>query len=361
MTGKDSAVEIAKKACETMMNRFDAAELPPAGLFHYHQGVFLSGMMNIWKVCGERKYYDYTKAWVDSIIDENGGINTYDPTRLDDIQPGILLFKLYKDTGEKKYKIVLDKFMDILKHWQCNEVGGFWHKEIHPNQMWLDSLYMAGPIQAEYASEFNRPEFLETAIEQALLMDKYIKNPRTGLLHQGWDYSKAALWSDPETGISPECWGRAMGWYVVAVLDILEFTPQNHPQYGKLVEIERNALNAVMKYQDENTGMWYQIVDKGDRSDNWLESSCTSLFSYAIAHAVHMGIIDDVNIKMAWKAFDGIMKSFVTYNDGNFGLGGVCIGTSICDDYDTYISRPVITNDLHGIGAFLLMCSELAK
>lgn len=360
MTKKEKALAVAIEACDTMMKKFKPEELPPVSLFHYHQGVFLSGMMNVWKVCGDDKYYSYMKAWVDSIIDEDGEINTYDPTRLDDIQPGIHLFKLYKDTGDKRYKIVLDTFMDILKNWYRNEEGGFWHKEMHPEQMWLDGLYMAGPIQAEYAAQFNRPEFLETAIEQALIMHKHVKDPKTGLLYHGWDCAKAEPWADSETGLSPEFWGRAMGWYVVAVLDILEFTPKTHPQYDRLLEIEIDALRAVMKYQDKNNGMWYQVIDKVENSDNWIESSCTALFAYAIARAVHMGILDESNMDSAWRGFEGLLETSITRNEDGFVLGNVCIGTNVCT-YEEYVTRPVSANDLHGMGAFLLMCAELAN
>ena len=357
---KDKAIGYAKSACDTMMRKFKAEELPPKGKFHYHQGVFLSGMFHTYDVCREEKYYDYIKSWVDSIVWADGSIHTFDPGMLDDIQPGILLFPLYKRTGDSRYKTALETLMPILKNWNRNDVGGFWHKEWHPNQMWLDGLYMAGPLEAEYAKVFDSPGFLETAIEQVFLMAKYMMDDKSGLLYHGWDPEKKMWWVDPKTGLSTEFWGRAMGWYVVTILDILEFTPKTHPKYNDMIELEKRVLQGVLKVRDKESGMWYQVMDKGDRPDNWLETSCSALFSYALARAVHMGILDDEYLKYAWEAFEGIINNSLTQKGEDIMVGGVCVGTDV-SNYEAYVTRPTCVNDLHGMGAFLLMCSELAK
>lgn len=357
---RKKAIELAKNSCDTMMRKFKPEELPPVHKFHYHQGVFLSGMMKTYEVCCEEKYIDYIKAWVDSIIWEDGSIHDFDPGMLDDIQPGILLFKLYERSGDKRYKTALETLMPILKNWKKNEYGGFWHKEWHPNQMWLDGLYMAGPLEAEYAAKFNSSEFLETAIDQIFIMEEHIKDPQSGLLRHAWDSSKEEAWSDPETGLSPEVWGRAMGWYVVAVLDILEHTPTDNPRYDDIVKLENKMLKAVIKYQDSSSGMWYQLPVKGDCEGNWLETSCTSLFAYAIAKAIRMGVLEHEYKENAVKALYGAEKHSIEYDSDNLLIKRVCVGTGV-GDYDFYIKRPTSINDLHGAGAFLLMCSELSR
>ena len=151
-----------------------------------------------------------------------------------------------------------------------------------------------------------------------------------------------------------------MGWYVVAILDILEFTPKTHPKYDDMIELEKKVLQGVLKVRDKESGMWYQVMDKGDRPDNWLETSCSALFSYALARAVHMGISDDEYLKYAWEAFEGIIAHSLTQNGEDIMVGGVCVGTDV-SNYEAYVTRPTCVNDLHGMGAFLLMCSELAK
>ena len=353
----NEALKYACDACDTMMRRYTVEKLPPERHFHYHQGVFLSGMQKIYKVCGKEEYYNYIRDWVNYLIDENGNIDIFDKEMLDDIQPGILLFDLYERTKDNRYKIALSNMMEILRNWKKNEYGGFWHKEFHPNQMWLDSLYMAGPIQAEYGARFDQPGFIDTAVSQAFIMDEHMENKKNGLYYHAWDASKEIDWANKDTGLSDECWGRALGWYSVAVLDILEFMQSEDPRRERIKAIEAELLKSICKYQDKKTGMWYQVVDKGYRDDNWIETSCSCLFVCAIKRAVSMGIIPLEYEQIAKRGFDGIIRS-VHYDGQDLIIDKVCVGTSVCD-YKKYIARPTCANDLHGVGAFLLMCAAM--
>jgi len=354
-----NAIDYARQACDTMMRRYSpASTLPPEGIFRYHQGVFLSGMLHVYEVCGEEAYYQYVKEWVDSHVDEDGTLHGHNTEMFDDLQPGILLYPLYARTGDIRYKRALDTIIAILRNWKCNSVGGFWHKMIHPNQMWLDSIYMAGPIQAEYGKLFGDSYYFDVVTKQVLLMYENMRDEKSGLLFHAWDESKQEKWANQETGLSPEVWGRALGWYVVAILDILELIPEDHKDRNRLIEIERSVLKALVKYQDTN-GLWYQVVPKPDGEGNWHEISCSSLFTYAIAKAVRMGVLDPQYRQYAEKGFAGVTAT-LTYDGEDLLVGGVCMGTGV-SDYDYYINRPVIVNDRHGMGAFLLMCAEMAK
>ena len=357
---KDKALYYGKLACDTMMNKFQAAELPPKGKFHYHQGVFLSGMMNIYDLCGNEKYYDYVKEWVDSIVTEPGVINYFLKGALDDYMAGILLFPLYERTGEEKYMAALQLLMGNLKNWVKNEKGGFWHTEWTPHQMWLDGLYMAGPLQAIYSARFGDDGFIKEAVNQSIIMYDNMRDKATGLLYHAWDSSKEKQWADKETGLSGEFWGRSLGWYVVAVLDILENVPKETMDYQTLADIERELLTAIIRFQSMDDSLWYQVIDKGACSDNWQETSCSCLFVYAIAKAVRMRILSCEVFECAEKGFESILKKFVVVNKGCLYLSGVCIGTGV-NDYQGYINRATSINDLHGMGAFLLMCAELAR
>lgn len=352
------AIDYAKSACDTMMRKFEGADLPPKGHFHYHQGVFLSGVYQTYLLSGEEKYFDYMKEWVDSIIDEQGNVSCYDPGQLDDIQPGILLYPLLDRTGDERYKKALDTLLPYVLNFPRNEVGGFWHKSDLPNQMWLDGLYMGGPIAAEYASRFGKPEYLELTINQELLMQKYTMDRETGLWYHAWDSSKKAVWADPETGLSPEFWGRSIGWVPVAVLDVMDFIPEDHPKYQDLCDLLKNLLNAVCRCQSEE-GRWYQVVDKGGQEGNWLENSCSSLFTAALCKAVRKGILGKEYLEAARKGYEGVIHD-LKWDGEDLLLGNVCIGTGV-GDYRHYCDRPVSTNDLHGVGAFLLMCAEVMR
>jgi unsaturated rhamnogalacturonyl hydrolase len=287
-----TALDYAKMGADTLIRRFTVGELPPKNRFHYHQGVFLSGVERIWQLSREQKYRDYIKNWLDYYIDENGKIRFDDHARqFDDIQPTILLFNLYKETSDPRYKKVLDNFAPIVEMWPTNARGGFWHKYDQPNQMWLDGLYMIGPYALMYAHYFDKPYFYEKIYRQMNLMRRNMTDPKTGLLYHGWDDSKTSAWAGKKTGLSPVFWGRAIGWYVVAVMDILDYLPVEHERRHEFENAAVDIINALVRFQDEESGLWFQVVDKGGEPENWLEISCSCLFTYAIAKAVKTGLI----------------------------------------------------------------------
>lgn len=348
----------AKASCDTMMRKFQAEDLPPKGRFHYHQGVFLSGVYKTYQECGDEKYFRYVKDWVDSCMDENGELLQCDRGQLDDMQPGILLYPLLDRTGDERYRRLLDMIMPLIRDFPKNPEGGLWHKDIHPHQMWLDGLYMAGPICAEYGSRFNAPEYFDLVAQQALLMEKKTRDEKTGLLYHAWDYSKQESWADPVTGRAPEFWGRSIGWVPVAVLDDLDFIPESHPQYKELQRMVADLMKAVCNFQSEE-GRWYQVVDKGYDPKDWLETSCSCLFVAALCKAVRKGILPAEYLTNAKKGYEGVIRS-LEWDGDNLLVGGVCVGTGV-GNYDFYCARPTSMNDLHGVGAFLIMCSEVQK
>jgi len=358
MLEQKTPLDYAKNTCDTLMHTWQADHLPPEGRFHYHQGVFLSGMYKTYQLCHDEKYYNYIKQWVDARIDENGTVSTYDPGQMDDIQPAILLYPLYERTGDPRYKTALDTLVPIIYNFPHNPEGGLWHKERYPNQMWLDGLYMGGPVCAEYAKHFNKPEYTAFAIKQIKLMFQHTRDEKTGLLYHAWDYSKKAIWSNPVTGTSPEFWGRSIGWVPVAVLDDLDAIDTSNPDYETLCSLVRNLLISLCKFQSED-GRWYQVVNKGSLPENWLENSCSCLYTAALCKAVRKGILDSVYLKNAEKGYKGVIQS-LTWKGSDIQIGNVCIGTGV-GDYAFYCARPTSVNDLHGAGAFLLMCTEVQK
>lgn len=367
---REKAADAAERLTATMMRRYDAADLPPRGTFLYHQGVFLSGVLENYRITKNEAYFAYVKAWVDSIVREDGTIPLYDENNseiiqpgldrgsIDHIQPGVLLFPLYERTGDVRYRTAIESLMDILKGWKRNRAGGFWHKEVHPDQMWLDSLYMGGPIRALYAGFSGRTEYLEDAVEQAFIMHEHMTDSKSGLMFHAWDESRREAWADRETGLSPEIWGRAQGWYVVAVLELLRRMPEDHPKREGLVRIERSLLEALLKYRDRESKLWYQVVNKGECESNWIETSCSCLFTAAIAGAIRMGILEERYKPCVNECFEALYNG-ADQRDGDFVIKNICVGTGVCD-YAGYIARPTTENDLHGVGAFLLMCAAVA-
>lgn len=280
-------IDYAKQSCDTMMRTYEAAKLPPVGHFHYHQGVFLSGMLHVYQLVKDRRYEAYIKDWVDSVIGRDGTIKGFEEGSLDDIQPGILLLYLYEKFGEVKYKTAIETLIGYINKWKTNARGGFWHKEHLPNEMWLDGLYMAGPFMAEYAEKYSMPALWDLVVKQALLMHENMTDSKTGLMYHAWSSDKAAI------------------------------------------------------------------------AGNWPEISCSSLYVYALSKAIRMGLMDASYLKYVRKGYEGVIGS-LEFDGDALHVVGVCIGTSVCT-YQGYIERPTSCNDLHGVGAFLLMCAEVER
>ncbi len=349
------ALALARQACDTMMRRWPAAELPPAGHFHYHQGVFLSGMLGVWRLCGDEKYFTYAQDWVRAVLDQNGAIRLYDHADLDDIQPGILLFPLWDRTRDPLYRRAMESVLAQVPDIPRCQCGGFYHKVRCTGQMWLDGLYMVCPFIAEYGRRFARPDLTELAVQEILLMRDRARDPGTGLWYHAWDETGQAPWADPDTGCSPTFWGRAMGWVPVAVLDVLEQLPANHPQRAELRALVADLLQSLCRYQGPD-GRWWQVVDKVGAEGNWPENSCTSLYTAALCRAMQRGILGPEYEPVAAKAFAGVAAS-LGHDGDDLLIGSVCIGTGVgSGSYAYYCARPVSVNDLHGVGAFLLMC-----
>ena len=375
-------LEYGKLACDMIMKKYSPAQLPPKGVLFYHQGVCLSGMEKIYQLSGEKKYFDYIKAYIDSVIGGNGEVFGIDHevtefkekltweeyvqlnslTMLDCKQPVILMYNLYKETGNEKYKKAIQTISESMYYWPINNYGGYWHMMTQHQQMWLDGAYMAGPFSVLYSNFSGDGRLRERAIQQVFIMHEHMKDEKSGLYFHGWDPSHKTKWADANTGCSSQIWGRAVGWYAVAILDILENISEQHPAVNRLKEIEADLLQALVKYQDKKNGMWYEVLDKPECEGNWVESSCTNLFIYSYAKALRMGVIGKEYCEVIERAYKGIEDGLYFDENENLVIDRVCIGTCIDEGtYEHYINRQQIQNDLHGVGAFVLMCSEMER
>ncbi len=365
-------LDYGKMACDTMLRRYpDPNALPPAGYgratFNYHQGVFLTGMSRVYNLCRDPRYFDYIMDWAHKMQNPDGTI--YEPgadwislRTLDFRQPANVLFFLYDETKDPHW-LELIKYLadDLYTTYPRNADGGFWHFYTTPGQMWLDGLYMAGPLLAHYAALAGKPDYLELAIRQIFIMYTHMRDPKSGLLYHGWDPTGKAEWANPETGCSPEIWARACGWFVLAVAEMLDYIPEDHPQRAKIIAIQQELIEAVVRNQSDE-GRWYEVVDKWQEAGNWPENSGTCLFIYSICKGIRKGYIDKKYFAAAKRAYDRVIETLLPAPEGEFSLGDVCVGTCIEEGtYDYYIHRARIENDLHGMGAFLLMIGEMGQ
>ncbi len=346
----------------------DAGETTKPGKWSYEQGVLLKGIEGVWLNTGDGRYFKYIQQSLDRFVNDDGAIRTYqlEDYNIDNVLLGRNLLLLYKVTGQEKYRKAASWLREQLKTQPRTSEGGFWHKKIYPNQMWLDGLYMGEPFYAEYAATFHEDAAFEDIGNQFSLMELHARDPKTGLLYHGWDESKKQRWADPQTGHSPNFWGRAMGWYAMALVDTLDYFPQDHPRRKSLIAILNRLALAIEKYQDLKTGLWYEVLDKSGAPGNYLEASASCMFVYALAKGVREGYLPASYLKVAQKGYQGIMTQFIeTGENGQANLKGTVsvagLGGNPYRDgsYQYYLSEKVVTNDPKGVGAFLMASNEM--
>jgi len=342
----------------------------PDKKWNYEQGCILEAFNQLWLKTGNKKYFEFIKNNIDHYVEENGSIKTYkyDDFSLDNINTGRQLLTLYLATKNIKYKKAADTLRKQLANQPRTKEGGFWHKKIYPNQMWLDGLYMAEPFYAQYAEIFNEPKDFDDIANQFIFMYNHAYDPKTGLLYHGWDESKEQKWANPKTGSSPTFWSRAMGWYEMGLVDVLDFFPKNNPKREQLIKIFQNVSKAILRFRDKNTNVWFQVTEQGGRKGNYLEASASCMFTYAFAKGANNGYLNKKYLEAAKESFEGIIKNFVSVEDNGFinlnhtcksaGLGGKPYRDA---SFEYYITEPQRSNDMKGIAPFINAAIQLEK
>lgn len=358
---------IAKSLAESILAWYGPHKMQ----WHYEHGLVLLGILQMAEDLGDEAMADRVKASYDTLVHPDGSIGTYrkNEFNLDQINPGRTLFELYRRWPESRYRLAIECLMDQLRNQPRTKSGGFWHKQIYPWQIWLDGLYMAGPFYAHYTALFGDSAAYADIIAQFITIEQKTRDAKTGLLYHAWDESRQQLWADPETGCSPHFWGRAMGWYCMALVDVLDYIPLDCPGRESLVAIIQRLVEPVLGYQDAVTGLWYQVLDQGGRVGNYLESSVSSMFVYFLCKAQRMGYVDaKAVLGEALKGYQGLVENRLrTDGQGLLHLDGICsvagLGGNPYRDgsYAYYIKEPVVSDDFKGVGPFLLACLEMAK
>ncbi|HZL53183.1 MAG TPA: glycoside hydrolase family 88 protein [Terracidiphilus sp.] len=344
----------------------DGPKAKPA--FKYELGTLLGGIDDVYMNTADPRYYNYMKGAVDELVTADGAIPTYKPeeNQLDSILMGRQLLRLYGVTQDKRYLTAATLLYDQLQKQPRAPSGGFWHKQRYPNQMWLDGLYMAEPFYAEYASMSHRPEKFTDITHQFALVAEHMRDAKTGLLYHGWNESKEQRWADKKTGLSPEIWGRAMGWYMMALVDTLDYYSADDAGRKQLLAILGEEAAALVRVQDAKTGLWYEVLDKGTAKGNYLESSASSMFVYALAKGVRRGYLPERYLANAERGYKGILAKFIEVGPGDdvSVTGTVKVGGLGGDPYRDgtyayYLSEKVVANDPKGVGPFIMAATEM--
>lgn len=340
--------------------------------WNYTNGLILTATQRVYEETNKQAYYDYIYEFGDKMVNENGEIKTYTQQdyKLDVLKPGDALLYLYSQTKEERFLKALQTLRMQITGQPRTSDGGFWHKKVYEHQMWLDGLYMAQPFYAHYTKMFSEGEEAEKAyneiVKQFALIQKHTLDEKTGLLYHGWDEKKQQDWADPNTGTSANFWSRAMGWYGMALVDVLDYLPEDHPGRKDLISYLNQFVDAVAKVQDKDTGLWYQVLDKGDLEGNYLEATGSSMFVYVMAKGVNQGYLSTKYRTIAEKGFQGLLDYLVEVEpNGMVNLKKCCAVAGLGGDrdgsFEYYINEEVRANDPKGTGPFIMASLELNK
>ena len=345
--------------------------------WNYTIGLELQSFVAVADEYGVKEPFEYARVWVDTVLEtvhNTGKTLNYrkEAYVLDHICPGRLCLSLYEKTGDTRYKAIADTLFCQLLQQPRTEAGPYWHKAVYPHQVWLDGVYMAMPFYAEYIMKFipedSRGAYWQNIVDEFVVTVEKTLDSETGLFRHAWDESHSMFWADPQTGLSAHAWGRAEGWFAMALVDVLELMPADVPQREHLVQIVRHLAETLPLWADSASGMWYQVLDSPDREGNYLESSCSIMFTYMYLKAVNLGLIDSSVREYACKLYERFNECFVREDaDGTLSITSCCSVAGLGGkqnrkgDFDYYISEPVIENDCKAVGAYILASLEYEK
>jgi unsaturated rhamnogalacturonyl hydrolase len=338
--------------------------------WHYEHGLLVMAIQKAAQATGEARYLRFVSDWIDHFVQADGSIRTYrvDEYNLDQINAGKLLFGALDRTGDSRYRKALDLLRGQLRTQPRTKSNGFWHKEIYPYQMWLDGIYMAGPFLAEYAQRFAEPAAFDDVVRQILLIEEHTRDVKTDLLYHAWDENREQRWCDPATGRSGHFWGRGIGWFVMALVDVLDYLPREQAQRAELIEALERTARALVRVQDETSGLWYQILDLPERKANYLEASASAMFVYAFAKGVREGYLSPDFLFPARRGYHGLLQNLIRIDSqGLLTLEKVCGGAGLGGEpyrdgsFEYYVTEKIIPNDPKGVGPFILAALEMER
>lgn len=336
--------------------------------WNYIDGCMIKAVVELYHITGNKKYLEFADSFINYFVNEDGSIQSYDPKEynLDNVNAGKTLFDLYKLTGREKYRKAIDTVYSQLKGQPRTSTGNFWHKMIYPNQIWMDGLYMAQPFYMQYEVEYNNKANCRDSYEQFLHVYDLMRDTRNGLYYHAYDDSREAFWCDPVTGLSDNFWLRALGWYAMALVDTMEVMPEEMAEEkARMGAVYKELIDAMLPYQDQESGMWYQVVNRGRIQPNYLETSGSAIFAYAIMKSVRLGYLDERYFAFGRKAFDGICEKYLSEENGELQLGGICLVAGLGNKemregtFDYYMREPVVKNEAKGVAPLILAYIEI--
>lgn len=337
--------------------------------WNYIDGCMIKAVLEMYGITKEKRYLEFADGFIDYRVREDGSIDGYDVEELniDNVNAGKTLFELYDLTGKEKYRKAIDLVYSQIEKMPRTKEGNFWHKNIYPNQVWLDGLYMCQPFYMEYETRYNGKKNCGDIYGQFETVVNCMRDSETGLYYHAYDSSREMFWCDKVTGLSQNFWLRALGWFSMALLDTMDKADKaDVAEIGKMKRVFQDLIDSMVKYQD-GSGMWYQVVNLGGMKGNYLETSGSAIFAYAILKGVRLGYLEESYKACGVKAFEGICERYLNVEEGNMSLGGICLVAGLggkdkrSGTFEYYMSEPVVKDDAKGVGPFLLAYTEMRR
>lgn len=331
--------------------------------WEYPSGVLNIAMLELGKLFEDEKYINYSIDNYEFIFNNTPFITALPEGRskwstpfgqfitleeLDDCGAmGAGLIDVYRNYVKRDdYLAYINRAADHIMNKQDRlDDGTLCRKRPVKYTIWADDLYMGIPFLARMGKLTGEQKYFDDASKQVIQFNEHLWDEQTKLYAHCWQSD------DSTNGVAH--WGRANGWVIVAHVELLKNLPESHPQREKVLDILKQQINGVARYQSES-GLWHQILDK---QDSYLETSATAMFVFGIASAVNEGWIPERYISIALNGWDGL-KTTIT-EDGT--VKGICVGTGISSAIKHYYTRPTLDDDVHGLGPVIMAGIEIDK
>ncbi len=340
--------------------------------WNYIDGCMMVSLLELYKTTKEEKYLEFVKGFVDYYVHEDGTILGYNKEKYstDDVSETRVLFDLYAYTKEEKYSKAIEMVYEQVKTHPRTKEGNFWHKKIYPNQVWLDGLYMMQPFYTRYETERNKMQNYADIVRQYKNVYSLMRDEKTGLYYHGFDSSKEMFWADKKTGLSKNFWLRSLGWFTVSLIDVYEYmNEQMYDEYHTIKMMFKETVDSLLKFQDQESKMFYQVPNFPNREGNYLETSGSSMIAYAILKGVRLKALPERYQKIGLEIFNGICNKYLTVKNDDLNLGGICLVAGLGPEtnlrrdgtFEYYMSEPVVENDAKGVGPFIMAYTEVKR
>ena len=372
MTLIDNYIEklLTQSTPEKPLWNIEAIHQGKAPAWNYVDGCMMTSLLSLYRQTKDEKYYRFVESFMDYYVLEDGTLRGYEQStyNLDDICESRVLFDLYDRTKQEKYNKAIElTYRHILRQPRTKE-GSFWHKLIYPHQVWLDGLFMAQPFYTRYETLRNQQKNYDDILNHFKVVRKHMYSEQDQLYYHGYDASKTAFWADKKTGLSKNFWLRATGWYVVSIVDVIDYLDNSYPaRKDYFFPLLKEAIDGLLTYQDKKSNLFYQVINQPNEPKNYLESSGSALIAYAILKGVRLGALDLSYQAIGQAIFNGIVDMYISDNDGDLNMKGICLVSGLGPDHNLrrdgsvayYLSEPIVENDAKGVGPFIMAYTEM--